>query len=284
MVAGELYDRLDSDFRVAYMKDDWSLMEFNKFISPELKKRHIGVMLDNADEIKKVYTAVFPDRTVIDTVLKKGEKDILIFTHHAMGYDGSNSSMPFYNIPESYLDEMKEKSISLYVLHIPLDKNGEHSTSVTLANALGLRIIGDFCEYEGFKVGTVCKTDFKNVYEFTDYAQRVLGHEVKLRGYGDSFIKKGMVAIAAGGGSYPFVVKEVAQLGLNTYLTGFTRPLPSFEPTMEFHRLAQKEGINVIGATHYSTEKFACISMVEYFKKIGIAAEFIEGSYYLQDL
>ena len=50
---------------------------------------------------------------------------------------------------------------------------------------------------------------------------------------------------------------------------------------MEF---SQENEINIIGATHYSTEKFACISMVKYFESLGIPAEFLEGKYYLEDL
>ena len=53
---------------------------------------------------------------------------------------------------------------------------------------------------------------------------------------------------------------------------------------MEFHRIAENSKINVIGATHYSTEKFACISMVDYFKTLGLESEFLHGEYYLQDL
>ena len=60
--------------------------------------------------------------------------------------------------------------------------------------------------------------------------------------------------------------------------------MPSFEPGMEFHRIAEEKKINVIGATHYSTEKYACIAMEDYFKKLGIEAEFIEGIPFMEDL
>ncbi len=53
---------------------------------------------------------------------------------------------------------------------------------------------------------------------------------------------------------------------------------------MEFHRIVLESKINVIGATHYSTEKYACMAMTGYFKKIGVEAEFLEGRYFLEDL
>jgi len=33
-----------------------------------------------------------------------------------------------------------------------------------------------------------------------------------------------------------------------------------------------------LAATHYSTEKFACIAMTEYFTELGLPSEFIEGN------
>ncbi|WP_236878358.1 hypothetical protein [Clostridioides difficile] len=53
---------------------------------------------------------------------------------------------------------------------------------------------------------------------------------------------------------------------------------------LEFHQIAKDNLINVIGATHYSTEKFACMSMVNYFKNLGLESEFLQGKYYLEDL
>lgn len=53
---------------------------------------------------------------------------------------------------------------------------------------------------------------------------------------------------------------------------------------MEFHRIAKESKINVVGATHYSTEKFACMAMEDYFTGLGIEAEFVEGTPCMEDL
>jgi putative NIF3 family GTP cyclohydrolase 1 type 2 len=92
------------------------------------------------------------------------------------------------------------------------------------------------------------------------------------------------VAVAAGGGSVDFAVKEIAALGINMYITGTTRNVPHVDSIGEFHRIIRDEHINVIGATHYTTEKYACMSMVRYFTELGIEAEFLEGRYFLEDL
>jgi len=284
MNANKLYEKLDKDFGIETLRDDWSFMSFNDYIAPSFKRHYMGIMLDNTVRVKKVYTAVFPDSLILNKIIESGGTDSLLFCHHAMGYDGSASGFPFNNIPDDYLLKLKEHNISLYVLHVPLDKNGEFSTSVNLAKNLELEIIDEFCEYEGVKVGVICKTGLKTAEELAQYVESVVRHKVKLRNYGDNVIRKGLVAVAAGGGSYGFVAQEIAELGINFYITGCTRPVPTFEPTMEFHKIASASRINVLGATHYTTEKYACIAMTRYFGGLGLEAEFIEGRFYLEDL
>ena len=284
MNAKDLYSKLDKDFGIESLKDDWSFIRFNEYIAPDFKKRYIGVMLDNTTEIKKVYTATIPDTDILEKLLNTKQTDILLFSHHAMVYDPTIEGFPFYDIPEDLLLRLKQQRISFYVLHVPLDKNGEYSTSVNLAKNLGLEIIDEFCEYEGVKCGVICKTDINMATLLSEHVKSIVGHEVKLTRNGIDEIKGGRVAIAAGGGSVGFAAKEISELGINTYITGCTRRVPSVESIMEFHRIAEESKINVIGATHYTTEKYACIAMVRYFEKLGLQAGFLEGRYYLEDL
>jgi putative NIF3 family GTP cyclohydrolase 1 type 2 len=284
MNAKELYEKIGRDFEIDKYKDDWCFVEFNEFINPDFKERYIGVMLDNTAEIEKVYTSTFPDAEVLDNILSRNESEVLLFCHHAMGYDPTLKGFPFYNIPDGYLKKLKERCISFYVMHIPLDSNGTYSTSVNLAKALKLDIKSEFCEYLGCKLGVIGETDFMKLGDFALYVENIIGHAIKVRQYGDEVIKRKTVAVAAGGGCIDFVAEELAALGINTFLTGCTRPIPSFEPNLEFHRIAKENKINLVGATHYSTEKFACMAMVKYFDGLNIEAEFVEGAPCMEDL
>jgi putative NIF3 family GTP cyclohydrolase 1 type 2 len=284
MKAKELYEKIGRDFETDKYKDDWSFVEFNEFINPVFKERYIGAMLDNTAEIEKVYTSTFPDIEVLDDIFSRNENDILLLSHHAMGYDPTLEGFPFYNIPAGYLKKLKERRISFYVLHIPLDSNGIYSTSVNLAKELKLQITGEFCEYLGCKVGVICETAFTKLTDFASHVENVMGHEIKIWRHGKDIIDRKTVAVAAGGGCIDFVAEELAVLKINTFLTGCTRPILSFEPNMEFHRIAKENKINLVGATHYSTEKFACMAMVKYFTGFGINAEFVEGIPCMEDL
>ena len=56
-----------------------------------------------------------------------------------------------------------------------------------------------------------------------------------------------------------------------------------YDFSREVHEFEKEKGINLLGGTHYSTEKFACMALVEYFEQLGLLCEFIEGRYYMED-
>ena len=125
MDSRSLYRKLELDFNLKDMKDDWSFMSLdNDFIFPEFKSRYMGLVADNTEQIRKVYTATFPDRAILDGIFKRNETDVLLFAHHAMGYIASDEGFPFHDIPLDYLREMKKRRISFYMLHTPLDQYG----------------------------------------------------------------------------------------------------------------------------------------------------------------
>ena len=59
---------------------------------------------------------------------------------------------------------------------------------------------------------------------------------------------------------------------MNVFVSGIT---VKNDYSKAAHEFAQAHKINILGGTHYSTEKFACIAMMDYFKKLGLPAKFI---------
>ena len=51
------------------------------------RQRSMGLMLDNAREIRQVFTAVFPSARVLDRLLQTDARDCLLVLHHAMHWD-----------------------------------------------------------------------------------------------------------------------------------------------------------------------------------------------------
>ncbi|TAK96046.1 hypothetical protein EPO05_02725 [Patescibacteria group bacterium] len=275
MQAKELYTKLDADFQISQRKDDWEGIDLGDFIHPEFLQKYMGLVLDNSTQIEKVFTAVFPSEAVLSKILDSGEQNVLLFTHHPRIWDIKLAGYPFKDITSQRLQQLKDNHVSLYTLHVPLDKNGPYGTSVNLAKALGVSQESEFCDYFGVKVGVIGRISLTTIDELAKKCESVLGHAVKAHLYGDSTIKDGRVAVVAGGGNMPEIITELHSLGINTYVTGVTRQVEAYQPSVDFHRLAQEHRINVLGGTHYSTEKFACLAMVEYFQKLGLPTEFL---------
>lgn len=276
MNAKELYQKLETDFELANCRDDWKEMDFNEFVTENFKGRQMGLVLDNTEEIKKVYTAVFPSDKVLQEILATSEKNILLFTHHPMVWDTNLSGFPFKNINLELLSKLKENNISLYTLHVPLDKNGEYSTTVNYAKALGISWEESFAEYFGVQAGVIGKCSCQTIEELAEKAKALMGHEIRLFSYGEKDIKDQKIAVVAGGGNDASIIKELITGGIKNFVTGVVRKSMGYPPAIEFDRLAKENKINVIGATHYSTEKFACIAITKYFEKLGFSAKFIK--------
>ncbi|MHA2009300.1 MAG: Nif3-like dinuclear metal center hexameric protein [Promethearchaeota archaeon] len=280
MEAQELYNKLDMDFKLDLCKDDWSYIDYNEYYSDNFKNRYMGILLDNTKVIDSVYTAVFPSDQVINQILKLKKENILLFTHHAQIWDIRKESI-FQDISLKLLPKLKKHKISIYTIHVPLDMNGEYSTGTSLARALDITPEGEFYEYFGVKVGIIGRTKLNTPEELAEKLNSIVGHRTKLWKYGSDEIIDHKVAVVGGGGNNVEGIEEVIELGINTYVTGVT-VLNDF--SKKVHEFEKEKEINLIGGTHYSTEKFACVAICDYFKKIGLKCEFIEDEPVIEDI
>ncbi len=257
------------------------MLAIDDFLSDNFKQRSMGLVCDNSTEIKKVYTAVFPSNVVMQSILDKGEKDIMLFVHHPSIWDIRKAPVAWQQMDRSLLEKFRKNRISIYNLHNPLDNFGDYSTSVTLAKVLGVGNLVPFFIYRGGLAGVFGDIVFTTVQELSAKYTAVLGHRTSLYQYGTGEIKDGRIAVVAGGGNMPEVLEEIAKEGVNTLVTGITIKKGT---SLKAHDIAKEKGINILGGTHYSTEKPACQAMCEYFKKLGLPSEFIDDTPVLEDL
>jgi putative NIF3 family GTP cyclohydrolase 1 type 2 len=283
MKAAELYAQLEKDFITPALSDEWfKYMEpIAGFICDNYKKRSMGLVCDNATEVRKVYTAVFPSDAVMQYLLDKNDRDVMLFLHHPSNWDLAKAPSIFHLMDRDMLEKFRERRIAIYNLHVPLDNYSEYSTSVTLARALELTDLKPFYEYYGSLAVVYGKTKLKTVQEMREKFTAVLGHHTGLYLYGTHDIRNGMVAVAAGGGNIEDLHEILAKDGVNLLVTGVTVDAPF---SHKAHEVAREKKINLLGGTHYSTEKPACGAMCGYFKKLGLPSEFIEGTPGFEDL
>jgi len=282
MKATQLYKQLEKDFITPKMSDEWAqyMDSVVDFLSENFRKRSMGLVCDFATEINKVYTAVFPSRDVMQRILDDGTLDAMLFAHHPSTWDIRKALEVFQQMNRELLQQFKDRRISIYNLHVPLDNFGKYSTSVTLAKALGIKPEKAFAPYFGAMAGVFGKTDCATVQDLKNKFQEIVNHEVSLYNYGDNNINERTVAVVAGGG-LDETIEEIAQNKVNVLVTGITA---KNDHSRMAHEFAEKHRINVLGGTHYSTERFACISMIDYFEKIGFPSEFIEDEPVMEDM
>ena len=279
MKAENLFQSLDNEFEIDKIdEDEWGIFDLGEYVTESFRRTRKGLILDFTSEVERVYTAVFPSESVLDKILESDVKDALLFTHHPMIWDSTTGGFPFTNIPMQYVSELKERRISYYAIHVPLDKNGPYSTTASLAHALEIEKESEFFEHYGVKVGIIGKTKCESIFDLSNHVKVTVGHQLKIWANGPSTIDNGKVALVAGGGNYPEIAEELAETDIRTYITGVTMQNPDYEPSLRFHEICRKHEINVIAATHYSTEKFACIEIQKFFEDRGLPSEFVEDA------
>lgn len=274
MKANELYNRLEKDFVSKDMWDEWAkyMGEIEDYLSPNFIERSMGLVCDFAESINKVYTAVFPSEAVMNKILADGATDAMLFVHHAAIWDIRRPS-PFYNMDRGLLKRLMDSHISIFNFHVPLDNYGEFATTKTLADALGIETVKPFAAYRGALVGIIGRTPCRTVEELNALFSKTIDHNSKLYLYGESSIQDGLVAVAAGGGNDMAVVPELLEHNVKIFVTGIT---VKNEIYADVHSFEKENHINVLGGTHYSTEKFACKKMCAYFERLGLPSVFIE--------
>lgn len=283
MEAQKLYNQLDEDFITPEMTDDWAphMDVVSDFLSDEFKERSMGVVCDFAEEINQAFTAVFPTREVMQGILDTGVEDAMLFVHHPSIWDITEAPEVWEQMDRELLQQFKDRRISIYNLHVPLDNYGEYSTTVSLARTLGAEPLEAFAPYRGSLCGVIAKVSSETVGELKEQFEQAVGHEISIYQYGDEEITDGKIGLVAGGGNDKEILKELAEKGIKIFVTGITVRNDHSESA---HQFAEEHGINIFGGTHYSTEKFACQAMCGYFEKFGLPTEFIAGKPVMEDM
>jgi putative NIF3 family GTP cyclohydrolase 1 type 2 len=280
MKATELYDQLEKDFIKPELSDEWDMKANEEFVTDNFKKRAIGLVCDFTEEINQVFTAVFPSEKVLKEILEKDIKNALLFVHHPLVWDIKAAPNVFQPMDNELLKKLKENNIAIYNLHVPLDHFGPYSTGTNLASALKIKPTKPFAKYFGSLAGVFGIPSTNTVQELKEVFEKAVDHEVKLYQYGENKLTQ-EVAVVGGGGHDVDILEDVAKEGVNTLITGITIKNDHSKPA---HDKAKELKINLLGGTHYSTEKFACIAMCGYFEKLGINSEFIKDQPVMEDM
>ena len=284
MKLSTLTSKLDLEFRVAENTEDlveWAVTESNRsFVFPAFLERRTGLMLQGDDTVQKVYTAVFVSDRVVEKILQ--ERNCLLFTHHHFNYyEDERGLQPI--APET-LETLRWAGHSVYVVHAPLDTHVKYGTSIALARLTGIAVEHLFYDYFGAPtalVGCITKTGFQ---DFASIVRQKLQRPRLTLQQHRSTVEK--VAAVAGGGDIPDLLQCAYDAGCDTLLMGTVEnrwAVPSFqELNRKFHELNAILKLNLIGGTHFGTERPAMLAVTELFETYGISCEYCEDELLLE--
>jgi putative NIF3 family GTP cyclohydrolase 1 type 2 len=273
----ELVGLLDAYFRTGEVRgDEWAdLFElvypepyWREFAEPAYEGRWNGLLVRGADQVERVATCVFPS----DRVVAMLEPGTFLFSEHPIDYGDEPGFLP---LSRASFERMRSSGISLYNVHAPLDHHPDISPSRMCAQGMGVPVEEEFLPIaEGIPGGAaVIGPADATVDGLAGRLQALLGPEVPVtivRRRADTD-RAGRVAVVGGGGADREALEAALARGCETYVTGgvFTRWAG------EFLALAEASGIAVVDGTHYGTEKPPQLAMADWFRRLGLAAEFI---------
>jgi len=280
MKLSDLAKILDDEFCI--IKNDENLTEFavfdgNKnFINNDFIQHKTALMTENSKDIEIVLTSVF----ITDEVVKKAcnYKNALLVTHH--NFDYFEDERGLQPIKSEYLKELQKSSISIYVAHAPLDTHQIYGTSKCLAELCGIAIEKYFYDYYGAPTALIGHINKASFEVFSDFIQKKLERPVLTLEKNKDYVEK--IAVVAGGGDLPDLLQQVYDYGCDTLLTGTVEhrwAVPFIqEGNRQFHELNKKLKINLIGGSHYGTERPAMIKFTEYITQLCIECRYIEDN------
>jgi putative NIF3 family GTP cyclohydrolase 1 type 2 len=267
---------LDDYFRVGDVReDDWGSVfdqvydapYWRDYVEPAWVGWWKGLMVRGAADVERVVTTVFPG----DDIFASVEPRTLVFTEHPLDFADVPGFLPW---SRDSFERLRANGISVYAVHWPLDVHPEIAPSLLCAGGVGLEAIEMF--FEGAAAIGESRLSLDGL---ADALRLYLGDDVKVHVLTRPRPQAGRVAVVAGGGALREILEHAVDRGCQTYVTGnaATNCVLDFvqDDVRAFRGLAEHEGVALIDAMHYGTEKPPQLAMVDWFRARGLQAEFV---------
>jgi putative NIF3 family GTP cyclohydrolase 1 type 2 len=158
----------------------------------------------------------------------------------------------FTPIEERYIEQIKEKKLSIYTCHIPMDCHDELGPHIAMARALDAKMIETIEDYI-----VICKINKMNTQEFISIVIDIFNIPyVDFEGVMKNTIET--IAIVAGCGDVVDWMKAAEEKGVQAYLTGEIHCHIDNEygkkKYAEMKKYATETTMSLIGVSHAASE------------------------------
>jgi putative NIF3 family GTP cyclohydrolase 1 type 2 len=190
---------------------------------PEFNQLFNGLMLRGEEEVGRIFLAVFPTDEVLTRFIEESNPGDLLFMHHPLlmecGDPRGEWGKGFVPINPDLISRLKEKRLSVFTLHVPLDYSRTISTSNAMAEAYNAKVIDEFFKEEKGACGVICEIPSATTEELIEKSKTIFQIPyADVEGPSHSSITR--IAIAAGCGDKVYVMQEAEKLGAQAFLTG----------------------------------------------------------------
>lgn len=218
-----------------------------------------GLQVENSGRVTRLAAAVDASQAAIEESVRR--KCDLLLVHHGLFWDGN---LPVTGRRFRRLHQLITNDIAVYAAHLPLDRHPEVGNNAQLAHALGIKLRGDFGDYQGTAVGVwgeLAVTRETLAARLDD----ILGVRVRLLAGGPELLQR-VGVITGGAGS---MIADAVAARLDAFVTGEGAHHTYFD--------AMENGINVYFGGHYATETFGVRALAKHLsQRFDIPWEFID--------
>ncbi len=285
MELAELVAALDAEFRIDLVRDDdWAAVfahcyphpYWREYVEAEYEGRWAGLVVRGDENVRAAATCVFPG----DDVIAQLDPGTVLFSEHPLDFADRPGFLPLSR--ESF-ETMRERGISFYHAHAPLDQHPRLGPSRLLAEGIGLEALEDYFQIDAAlpEGAAVIGNSHLTPDGLADSIRAFLGPDIPVRVLTRTHQLAGRVAVAAGGGAFRAILEASLERGCETYVTGNASTTCELEfvqtEVREFRALADRAHVSLIDATHYGTERPPQLKMVDWFERRGVPARFLEN-------
>ena len=264
----EVYDQVNFDWKSAFEEDFIKL--FN------------GLMIKGAPETNRVFLAVFPTDHVLEQFIDQSSEGDLLFMHHPIvmecGDPQGRWGEGFIPIKDAYIRLMKEKKLSCYTCHVPLDYHPDLGTSLAIVKELNAKVV------DGMLPGSVNNQNLVLICDIQKIGSDKLIERLKkifdlpyvdFEGQAVEEISK--IAIVAGCGDKVQWMQESEEKGVQAYISGEIHcHIDNDYGRYRYDQIkayALKSSMSLIGVSHSASEYLVKKTFIKEWFEVNMEVE-----------
>jgi putative NIF3 family GTP cyclohydrolase 1 type 2 len=197
---------------------------------PDFIKNFNGLMLkaEGNTTINKVWLLSFLNDYMIEDILNKASEGDMIFAHHPVQMEcgdpreGKEWGRGFLPINPQIINKLKERKISVYTCHAPLDAGSVSGlgTNESLIRRIGGKQVDQYMEYAHGYAARICEVPPQTVSELIQKLNIPNLDHIDIKGNPELDRQITRVAIIPGGGGSVRDIKPAEEFGTEVVITG----------------------------------------------------------------